>query len=120
MSRSPLATAGPLIALMGAYAVWVLVQTLRSGRFGAWHRDTNPVNFWLHVAINAVLIILCLSTLLLVVLQGGSRPRPRARAARNGDRLGRPEGLDSTGRFGRFSAPRATGWEIVGYGCLRT
>ncbi|HYL30785.1 MAG TPA: hypothetical protein VEU27_12770 [Gemmatimonadales bacterium] len=76
MSRSPLATAGPLIALMGAYVVWVLVQTLRSSRFGPWHRETHPLNFWLHVAVAAVLIILCLSTLLLVFLQGGPRPRP--------------------------------------------
>jgi hypothetical protein len=76
MARSPLATAGPLIALMGVYVVWVLVQTLRSGRFGPWQRGATPVNFWLHVAVTAVLVILCLSTLILVVLQGGSRPRP--------------------------------------------
>jgi hypothetical protein len=76
MARSPLATAGPVIALMGGYAVWVLVQTLRSGRFGAWHRDSYPVSFWLHVAITAVLIALCLATLVLAVLQGRLGPRP--------------------------------------------
>jgi len=120
MSRSPLATAGPLIALMGVYAAWVLVRTLRSGRSGAWHRDTSPVNFWLHMAITALLIILCLSTLLLVVPHGGPRrPGPERAGDAPGDRPGRPEGLDSTGRFGRFSAPRATGCEIVGYGCSR-
>ena len=76
MARSARVVAVPLVLVMGAYVAWVLVQTLRSGRFGAWHRDTSPVSYWLHLIIAVVLIVLCFSTLLLVVLHGAPRRRP--------------------------------------------
>ncbi len=76
MSKSPVGVVAPLIALMAGFVVWLLVHTLRSGRFGPWSRETHPANYWLRVINTALAIVLCVVALIAVVLQGSHGRRP--------------------------------------------